>query len=317
MEKPVFLHVGLHKTGSGFWQQQVFPFLEGVHYVDRETIHQNDGFNKLMLADDSLYDPAEAQDFVDGLPDQPLLFSSESLSGKPQFYHAINRSMIARRLKDLFPNATIILFLRGQQEILWSMYNQYIKGRRDAAGRIEDFLWFPNKQEIDKAYFGRKTTKYKVYYDSSGFKLHLDVFKYKALIDVYQSLFDKVEVFLYEDFVQDPESVLERMLNIMEAHLSEGKTISFAKRENMGWSEQDISLKRRMNALKIPVHEPGERSHRSWLFWLGKLIPAKYPHLPKDYITYVTEGYYEESNRALLEAYPEVGIGRYPEAYWV
>lgn len=52
----VYIHVGLHKTGSTFLQNKVFPNLEETTYIGRPYTQQNMAFNKLQYADSSLYD---------------------------------------------------------------------------------------------------------------------------------------------------------------------------------------------------------------------------------------------------------------------
>jgi len=110
--KKVFIHVGLHRTGTTFLQQHVFPKLNAnfIH-VDAKDINK-----KLPIGT--------------GIN----LLSSEYFSGAPldfknPNYGATDRFDIADRLKQLYPDAKIILV--GREYTSWkdSLYNQYVKSQ--------------------------------------------------------------------------------------------------------------------------------------------------------------------------------------------
>src|SRR5690606_1735922 len=125
-EKRVFLHIGLHKTASTFLQDLLFPSLHGVVYISRPFTILNDHFNCLQYADDSLYDEKEIKLFFEEIDFDKLLISDENFCGKPVSLGYSNRSMIAKRLHSLFPDAEVIIFLRNQLDLLYSLYNQHV-----------------------------------------------------------------------------------------------------------------------------------------------------------------------------------------------
>ena len=84
-------------------------------------------FNQLQYADDSLYKKDLVVKELIQISASRLLISDESFSGKPVYFSYLNRSIIAKRLADIFPNAEIILFLRDQRDIILSHYSSYIK----------------------------------------------------------------------------------------------------------------------------------------------------------------------------------------------
>ena len=57
-----------------------------------------------------------------------ILISDELFYGYPR-YNFINRSSIAKRISETIPDAEIILILRNQEDLILSLYNQYIKAR--------------------------------------------------------------------------------------------------------------------------------------------------------------------------------------------
>lgn len=105
----LFIHVGLHKTGSTFLQNMVFPNIRGVDYYYKPTDEQG------------RCDPFNVE--VSG----KVLVSDEELSkSMPERDHR-NRLVFLNQLKKRFPDAKIILGLREYSSWLRSCYAQYIK----------------------------------------------------------------------------------------------------------------------------------------------------------------------------------------------
>ena len=57
----IFLHVGLHKTASTFFQTEIFPYFENTTCITRPYTQQSCGFNKLQFADHTVYNPEDFQ----------------------------------------------------------------------------------------------------------------------------------------------------------------------------------------------------------------------------------------------------------------
>ena len=108
----VFLHVGLHKTGTTFLQYHVFPLLEGVR-----TLHG--------------WQPATA--LAEGAAPRTLI-TSENFSGWPwgggwaEQFEARMRSLAA-----LFPRAKALIGFREHAAMLLSLYKQHLH-QGDAVG---------------------------------------------------------------------------------------------------------------------------------------------------------------------------------------
>ena len=102
--------------------------------------------------------------------------SSEGLSGMGygSFNNGALIKVIANRIKNIFPNAKIIIIIRNQKAALESLYKDDVK-----YGYLNDFKsWFIGKR------------------NNCG----LDYFKYSKMIEVYQEIFgnDNVKVLLFE-----------------------------------------------------------------------------------------------------------------------
>lgn len=115
----LYIHIGLHRTGSTFLQQYVFYELSGVAYQPKQK--------KLKFIQHALYSN-----------DEVFLFSDEQFSSSPvgpflvhnEWYGyrswAVHRQHVLSRLKALFPQARIILGVREQLPWLLSIYNLYL-----------------------------------------------------------------------------------------------------------------------------------------------------------------------------------------------
>jgi len=100
----LFLHIGLHKTGTTFLQKAVFPYWQDIVY----------------LPHDKLEYITRMKDGVD------YLLSREGLSGQ-NWMHSDERSQCIARLAQLFPDARIILSFRRHSGYIASSYNQYLQ----------------------------------------------------------------------------------------------------------------------------------------------------------------------------------------------
>lgn len=92
--KKVYIHIGLHKTGSTFLQNKVFPRLKETTYIGRPYTQQSIAFNKLQYADTSLYKEEETIQEINQENEnhEKILISDEMFSGLP-FNNYINRTL--------------------------------------------------------------------------------------------------------------------------------------------------------------------------------------------------------------------------------
>ena len=220
----IIIHVGLQKTATKYLQEVFFPRLNNVTYIGRPYTQENYAFNSLQYADSSLYSVSAIGEEINRIENEmakgsPVLISDELLSGFI-FYNFINRGMIAERLSKAIPDAEIVLFLRGQIDLIMSLYNQYVK-----------LGWFDN--HLDKSFLHRPGKGFPLEKWAEGargwnannrFINHRSVFspehfRYSNIYALYSDLFRKVHVFLYEDFRKDQKPSLLRLASILSTEL--------------------------------------------------------------------------------------------------
>lgn len=125
---PVLIHIGFHKTGSTWLQQQLFA--DPARFAQPDTPRHR-LVEDLVLADPLAYDPsAVAAAYAEPLArardaGRTLALSHERLSGYPSS-GGRDRVMIAERLAATFPDARILIVIREQRALIGSMYRQHI-----------------------------------------------------------------------------------------------------------------------------------------------------------------------------------------------
>ena len=120
--KKIFIHIGYAKTGTTFLQRQIFQKIDS--YVVMEHFDALDFFDPILNYDSSIYDEKlvlkEYNKFIktkDIKSKDGLIISNERLE-----LEGNDVGLVANRLKNLFPNAKILITLREQFDLLQSWY---------------------------------------------------------------------------------------------------------------------------------------------------------------------------------------------------
>jgi len=317
MSQKLIFHIGLHKTATTFFQNEVFPTLTNWNYLNRPFIHNNFALNKLLYEDDTLYDPQIVRDQIASITGEQLLFSSENLTGQP-WMSAINRAQIARRLREISDHCEIILFIRGQKSIIYSHYNNFINNYQGIRN-IEDFVWKPSGDYTYEMYAnGRSSIPRNTYYNLSWFNIHVNNFLYYPLIKYYKQLFgERMHVFLYETFSQNPDEVFNKLETVLDEKIHPAiKEKARQKRLNRSVTGYKLHKKLIVNKVTAGYNNRylNKLSEKAVdLVFLGNSSAKDSPE--KTFINELVDGYYVEDNRKIIEEFPEIGIQDYPETY--
>lgn len=159
MSSQIYFHVGLERTGSTFLQRKIFPFFEGVHYINKSGFDNAPAIIKNSSSSRFLVSREFNRDFYD----QIQKFRSE-VEG------------------EIYP----IVFLRRHDSWLLSQYKRHIKN--GSIRKIEEFFscgekpCFLNKDALN---FEEKLLTLK------------DTFENPPLIIFYQDLVNEKEETIY------------------------------------------------------------------------------------------------------------------------
>jgi hypothetical protein len=323
--KKVFVHVGLPKTASTLLQEIVFPALRDVTYVSRPYTQENHAFNKLQYADDSLYAADQLRNEMNHIitlePTKKVLISDELLSGTP-FYNFLNRGLIARRLAEVLPDAEVILFLRGQKDIIRSLYNQYVKIGWFTGELNSSFISYPGKgfdlQDFAKGKRDWNIDNRFINHQSFMNQYH---FCFYELVKLYDANLGKVHVFLYEDLLTRPEVVLLKLEELFETKLP-STVLQRVKTTQVNPKLSDHEIEAQLVRGRLRLLFP-RREYKLIKKVLGGFLAftmrdngcldREEKHLAK----VVNPILFGENNVKLMARYPDVGLTRYPESYFL
>jgi hypothetical protein len=186
----VIVHIGYHKTASSWLQRHVF----GNPKTGLQTIGKlgpDHPVRQLVRARPLEFDAAAMcvlfEPLLQPVRDAGLVpvVSWERLSG-----HAVSGGYdskeLANRVREVFPEATILVVIREQRSMIVSTYKQYVIG--GGPNSLEAFLAPPLSQNVRLP----------------GFDLRH--FEYHHLLRHYRSLFgdDSVLALPFEQFVREP-----------------------------------------------------------------------------------------------------------------
>lgn len=176
----LFLHIGLHKTGTTFLQKNVFSSWSGIHYVGKpysdqffEPVLRDEGISAVLMSNEQFSSP----------PIYPVLLDP-ALRERPWFEQ---RKVTLLRLKDIFPEAKVLLGLREPADFCESVYSQYIF--RGGSASLSEF-WRPH--------------------DNSGC-LCLEDVRFDSLIEFVEKLWPGSFYFDHSDLRSKPAELLSSM----------------------------------------------------------------------------------------------------------
>lgn len=283
------IHIGMPRCASTFFQREVFSKLVGFTFYGVETTYYSNAFQRLLYQDESEWNLEEARAFVDALPGPNRIFSNELFNGQTAFMNAGNRSRTAQRLKVLFPEAEILLFLRNQVSLLESLYAIAVYG--GYYGSPEDFVKIPGDQ-----------LNYNTYEQGE----HLEPFRYSALLETYRNSFPKLHTVVFEDFTSDNSGFLEKLLTALGTE-TVGE-IDLNARHNKSLSRRQLVLFSALNRWK-PLIDRG--TFGRWLFGVKKRfiehrIGGSKRFGFEEELRKKIADYYREDNAGLLEIAPEL-----------
>lgn len=187
-QNDVVIHIGPPKTGSTFLQRKLFPFQNDYVYLGEASLWG--GGDKLIWSltkQAPIYDRDAVFPMLQGLASaRNILISNEILAGHPwplgKYANAASRAEIAARLRDVFPNAKIVIIERDFEDWVVSAYSEYLRN----GGLL-------------------KLHQFKDYIHRAGYA------DWAALIKLYRSNFRDVCVLQFDVLKKNPEQFVNEL----------------------------------------------------------------------------------------------------------
>ena len=192
-QRPIF-HVGLHKTGTTWFQKKFYPRVSGYRFIPRELVRVT------LLAESPLaFDAAEARKRLQIDGDEPAIVCEEDLSGVLHngLLSLYAAKEMANQIAAIAPEARIVLFVRSQTSLAASSYHQYL--REGGTGSVHAYL-FPEDYHHPGDVRPLKVPRF-----------DFRQFEFDRLVAHYDTLFGRENVFVFalEQFRKEPEQFLD------------------------------------------------------------------------------------------------------------
>jgi len=174
------IHIGYPKAASTWLKHNLFPLSTRFKLADEEDV-----VDHIIRPNALTFDPDQHKMYFDSKYGDNILLSESMLSGSLIMTgnNGVYTKEICTRLKAIFPDAQIIIFIRNQIDIIVSSYLEYIKkgGSYNINRYLDRIINIP-------------------------LEFHFEFFEYDLIIDLYKKAFGEnaVHVFCYEQFASDP-----------------------------------------------------------------------------------------------------------------
>ncbi|MCU4165573.1 hypothetical protein [Carboxylicivirga caseinilyticus] len=232
MDKKLVIHIGYHKTGTTFLQNNIFSKTKEINYLGQPFVNMDikKFFQDLKDCHDLLFDKNVFIQRFDRIianidqPGKPTLISLESIHSGIDWW---GRELVvmANRIRQVFPNAKILIGIREQTSYIESLYKEYI------------------------VHGGRINWNYFLYH-SHYFKYHLlPKLYYDKVIELYYYLFkkDNVHVYLHEELKNDANNTLTLINRFIGINKSNFEITSVYE----GMSKKQSELVRFINSIFV------------------------------------------------------------------
>jgi hypothetical protein len=193
-----FLHVGYPKTGSTWLINNFLIKVTNITFYKKKYVQQY--FLKPNAFD---FNPEIVTEMFNIQNEQNVWLSDENLIGglKSGGLGGLLSKEVANRLKLVFPNAKIIIFIRNQIDNVVSSYLQYIKSGGNYG--LRKFL-FPEKYSQHKW--------------NNLYLFNCEYFLYDKILEYYADLFgrENLNIFLFEEFCENTEKFISEFASRFE-----------------------------------------------------------------------------------------------------
>jgi hypothetical protein len=224
------VHIGYHKTATTWFQRSVYPHATSHRWIPRARVQA-----AFLDPTGMAFNPDKARSLLmEGDDGRPLLLCEENLSGYIHNggLHGFLPPAVAERIREVLPDANIVIFVRSHVSMIAACYAQYVRG--GGTHGVHRYL-FPSLY-LRGAY----AQPFKVP------RFSFDHFEYDRLVARYDALFgpENVHVYPFED-LRDQQAMLARLEADLHLRLDRDR-IGF-DRPNASWSPSLLPAARFLN----------------------------------------------------------------------
>jgi len=240
----IFIHIGLHKTGTTFMQNCVFPHFDIGYLGLSSSKGKSSSFNNRRLIEELFEYDIDNDNVL--LSDENLLWQGSLLSSSCRMSksHNENYLRVLRNIKTIFPHAKMIISFRRHDKYVKSLYKHYI-----GMGGVTNVNSF-----------------YK------NLPLNTNSLDYMELIRSIENLFGVPFVYLQEELNNnsDFQDLLDDLSNYMGVEGPDMSSISKQKK-NVGLYYYQTQFLRKYNTLFTTKFNQGYTSNKFIYYAIRKL----------------------------------------------
>jgi len=226
----LFIHIGYPKTGTTFLQNEIYPNLSEICYIQRPLIREP--IARLLRQDEFSFDYKKTRLELEAhLRRGKNIISKEGLVGNFFIHKAVTSKLIADRLSILFPDAKIIITIRNQYGMIESLYKQYV--HTGGTKSLREFINFNGN-------------KFEYSYTDWNLTVSPEMFNYLGLVEYYEKLFGRENILVipFELLKKDPMQFVKRLFG----WIGIDETPQFRNsRHNPGYGARQIAIARFLN----------------------------------------------------------------------
>jgi hypothetical protein len=240
----LLIHIGYTKTATSWLQRYLFGNpATGFGWLETKgdipgRPHKDSPVRQLL----SLFEvdtPAVREDFARLIGSAEAkglvpVISLERLSGSP-FSGGYDSTLIAERLKRIFPGAKVLVVIREQESMIVSTYKMYVK--IGGVLSLARFIASPRSRNLLVPWFD------------------LSYFEYDRLLRHYSELFgaERLLVLTFEEFVENPAAFVAKIAEFSGLPLDAEQLdfLPFDRTPNQSLSSAAVAVRRRLNRLAV------------------------------------------------------------------
>lgn len=236
----VTIHLGMHKTGTTYLQQNFFESYKNESGYFALRKHAHEFLRYTLFCGESRWNLDRARELLDmslsnsGFNRDRMTIVEEMLCGDP-YMNAFNRRLVFQRLNMIFPKAKYILVLREQESMVQTLYLQYIK-----LGGSCSWNEFLTNQGPPLMFSWGEYLNYTSYVE----EIHEAVGSERFLCTLYERMLD------------DPTTFLIRMSDFIGFKYSPSTLLSAPRGTNPSLSPRTAAILRRTNKLCCSYRQP-------------------------------------------------------------
>lgn len=238
------VHVGIHKTGTTFLQKEVFPKLREAHFarweIDIEEVINEESEN-LIISNESLSGRPwgiENQGYMT-LGEKRYNIGGNKMQGNSErntWIDDFEEKII--KISNTFPDAGVAICFRKHDEIINSLYKQYIL--EGGTGRLRSLF------DIER---------------NKGIVKKKDLYYMERVQIIRKYLETEPYVFLYEDIKEDYKSCICEMMTYFDIE-KDGIEDTKSRKHNASKGKYRYEIIRAMNKLKVKRNVIGKLARK-------------------------------------------------------